>query len=114
MELLIQQLSCIFSHMGLPQAMGDLIKAGKIRCWGLSNESSYGTMMMCMAADRLNVPRPVSIQNSYNLIGRHFESDLVEVCSPNNLNLGLLPWSAAAGGALSGKYLNGQRPEGSR
>lgn len=96
------------------QAMGDLIEAGKIRYWGLSNETPYGTMKMCQAADSMGVPRPTSIQNSYSLLGRRFESDLAEVCSPSNYNIPLLPWSAAAGGVLSGKYIDGKRPEGSR
>lgn len=94
--------------------MGDLIKAGKIRHWGLSNETPYGTIMMCNAADKLGVPRPMTIQNSYNLLGRQFDTDLAEVCSPRHYNIPLLPWSAGAGGALSGKYLNQQEPAGSR
>ena len=45
---------------------------------------------------------------------RSFESELAETCSPRHMNLGLLPWSASAGGSLSGKYLNSTRPPGAR
>ncbi|GMH40027.1 hypothetical protein BSKO_07931 [Bryopsis sp. KO-2023] len=96
------------------QAMGDLIEAGKIRYWGLSNESAYGTIMMCLAADKLGVPRPISIQNSYSLLDRNFDSELAEVCSSKHFDMVLLPWSASGGGCLSGKYVGGVRPEGSR
>lgn len=75
----------------------------QIRHWGLSNESTYGAVMHCLTADRLGVPRPVSIQNSFSLVHRSFESELAEACSPRHLNLGLLPWSALAGGSLTGE-----------
>jgi len=94
--------------------MADMIKKGEIRHWGLSNETSYGTTMICLTADRLNCPRPVSIQNSFSLVDRRFESELAEVCCERNFNIPLLPWSAAAGGVLSGKYLGGKLPEKSR
>lgn len=94
--------------------MADLIEKGKIRHWGVSNETAFGTTMICLTADKLNCPRPVSIQNSFSLIDRRFEGDLAEVCSKRNFNISLLPWSAAAGGVLSGKYLDGKFPKGSR
>lgn len=94
--------------------MGELIKEGKIRHWGLSNETTFGTMAHCMAADKVGAPRPISIQNSYSLTHRTFDSELAEACSPKNLNIGLLPYFAAAAGALSGKYLDNQKPKGTR
>lgn len=94
--------------------MSSLIDEGKIRHWGLSNESTYGVTMMCCTADDMGVPRPISIQNSFSLIDRTFETSLAEACSPQNLDLPLLPWSAGGGGCLSGKYLDGKRPEGCR
>ena len=94
--------------------MADMIRKGKIRHWGLSNETSYGTTMICMAADRLNCPRPISIQNSFSLVDRRFETELAEVCTERHLGIPLLPWSPGAGGILSGKYLNGNRPEKAR
>ncbi|KXZ41915.1 hypothetical protein GPECTOR_244g596 [Gonium pectorale] len=68
-------------------------------------------MRHCAAADAAGLPRPATVQNSYSLLHRTFEGDLAEVCAPHNLNLGLLPWIALAGGALTGKYLpHGARP----
>ncbi|EFJ48974.1 hypothetical protein VOLCADRAFT_59959 [Volvox carteri f. nagariensis] len=94
---------------------GDLLGSSQIRAWGLSNETSWGVVRHCAAADAASLPRPATIQNSYSLLHRTFEGDLAEVCGPHNLNLGLLPWSALAGGALTGKYLPyGTRPAGCR
>lgn len=50
--------------------MGDLIKAGKVRHWGLSNETAYGVTSMCEAAKRLGVPLPVTVQNDHSLCDR--------------------------------------------
>jgi len=50
--------------------MGRLVAEGKVRHWGLSNESTYGAVMHCHAADKVGVPRPVSIQNSFSLLHR--------------------------------------------
>ncbi|GIL66743.1 hypothetical protein Vafri_20219 [Volvox africanus] len=97
------------------EALGRLLRQGKIRAWGVSNETSWGVVRHCAAADAAGLPRPATIQNSYSLLHRTFEGDLAEVCAPHNLNLGLLPWSALAGGALTGKYLPyGTRPAGCR
>jgi aryl-alcohol dehydrogenase-like predicted oxidoreductase len=61
------------------------------------------------------MPKLVSIQNSYSLLTRGaFETDLAEVCSPSNANVGLLAYSPLAGGALTGKYLGESPPEGAR
>lgn len=51
----------------------------QIRAWGLSNETAWGVMQQCMAADACGVPRPIAIQNSYSLLHRTFEADLAEV-----------------------------------
>ena len=51
--------------------MGELIKAGKIKNWGLSNESAYGVTMFCETAKRLEVPLPITIQNDYSLCDRY-------------------------------------------
>jgi len=95
-------------------AMANMIDKGKIRHWGISNETSYGTTMICSTADRLNCPRPITIQNSFSLVDRRFESELAEVCSERHFNIPLLPWSPAAGGVLSGKYLDHRIPDNSR
>ncbi|KAG1658944.1 hypothetical protein FOA52_010041 [Chlamydomonas sp. UWO 241] len=95
------------------EAIGELIKAGKVRAWGLSNETSYGVMSFTAASFALGVPPPVTIQNHYSLVQRTFEGDLAETCL--NLGVALLPWSPLAGGALTGKYLQGaEPPQGSR
>eukprot|EP01025_Chloroclados_australasicus_P048254 TRINITY_DN5460_c0_g1_i3.p1 TRINITY_DN5460_c0_g1~~TRINITY_DN5460_c0_g1_i3.p1 ORF type:complete len:402 (-),score=31.69 TRINITY_DN5460_c0_g1_i3:273-1478(-) len=95
-------------------AMNELIQEGKIRSWGLSNETSYGVIMHCMVADRVGAQRPISIQNSYSLIHRQFESDLAETCAPHNFNISLLPCRVLAGGSLSGKYVEGTASAQSR
>ena len=90
----------------------DAIKAGKIRHVGLSNETAWGAMRWLAAADQGAGPRPVSIQNCYHLMNRMFEVGLAEVAIREQC--GLLAFSPMAMGTLSGKYLNGARPEGSR
>ncbi|KAG8370435.1 hypothetical protein BUALT_Bualt14G0116500 [Buddleja alternifolia] len=85
----------------------ELIDQGKVRYIGVANETSYGVMEFVHAAKVEGLPKIVSIQNNYSLLVRcKFELDLVEVCHPNNCNIGLLAYSPLAGGALSGKYLD--------
>jgi aryl-alcohol dehydrogenase-like predicted oxidoreductase len=96
------------------RAMGDLIKQGKIRYYGLSNESPYGTMAFVQAAKDQGVPGPISIQNSYSLLVREFEAGLTEVCSQRHENIGLLAYSPLAGGVLTGKYAKAGSPANSR
>ncbi|KAI3459516.1 hypothetical protein Pfo_016179 [Paulownia fortunei] len=84
-----------------------LIDQGKVRYIGVSNETSYGVMEFVHAAKVEGLPKIVSIQNNYSLLVRcKVEIDLVEVCHPNNCNIGLLAYSPLGGGALSGKYLD--------
>jgi aryl-alcohol dehydrogenase-like predicted oxidoreductase len=94
------------------QTLNDLVKQGKIRHIGLSNETAWGTMQYLQIAKDNNLPRMVSIQNEYSLLCRLFEPDLQEVAMTENV--GLLAWSPLASGMISGKYLNGARPKGSR
>lgn len=96
------------------QAMGDLIKEGKIKHWGLSNESAHGVTMFCETAKRLGVPKPITIQNDFSLLDRCFEEETAEACSPLFGNVSLLAYGPLAGGTLSGKYLDGKKPEKSR
>lgn len=93
-------------------AINDQIKAGKIRHWGLSNETPWGLMKSISVAEQLGMPRPVSVQNPYNLLNRSYEVGLAE-CSHRE-QAGCLAYSPLAFGVLSGKYLNGARPEGAR
>lgn len=90
----------------------ELIKAGKIRHVGLSNETSWGTAKWLELSSKHNLPRMVSIQNEYSLLDRRFEFDLQEIAMAEDC--GLLAWSPLTRGILSGKYLHGARPTGSR
>lgn len=90
-------------------ALRDLADAGKIRAFGLSNESPFGVSAWAAACEALGVAdRLASIQNSYSLLDRRFDSDLAESCDHHGLDL--LPWSVLAGGLLSGKYADGGPP----
>jgi aryl-alcohol dehydrogenase-like predicted oxidoreductase len=92
--------------------MQTLIREGKIRHIGLSNETAWGMTRWLQLAEKHNLPRMASIQNEYSLICRHFEPDLSEIAMHEDC--GLLAWSPLCRGMLSGKYLNGARPEGAR
>lgn len=94
------------------EALDGLVKAGKIRHFGLSNESGWGIMQYLRLSDQHNLPRPVSVQNEYSLLRRLFDLDLSEIT--RHEDVGLLAYSPLAAGALSGKYLDGAMPEGSR
>ncbi|CAM0875883.1 unnamed protein product [Alopecurus aequalis] len=89
------------------KALQELIDEGKVRYIGVSNETSYGVMQFVQAAKLQGLPKIVSIENGYSLLVRcSFEVDLVEVCHPNNCNVGLLAYSPLASGVLTGKYLD--------
>lgn len=92
--------------------LGDLVKAGKIRMVGLSNETPWGVMEYLRVAERTGLPRVVSIQNPYSFLNRTFEIGLAEMAIREDV--GLLAYSPLAMGILSGKYLNGAKPEGAR
>jgi aryl-alcohol dehydrogenase-like predicted oxidoreductase len=94
------------------QTLGDLVRAGKVRHIGLSNETPWGAMRFLQAAKELNLPRAVSIQNPYNLLNRSFEIGMAEVS--HREELGLLAYSPLGFGVLSGKYLGGNQPSGAR
>lgn len=89
-------------------AMDELVKEGKIRHWGFSNETPWGVMSALAICEREGYSRPVSIQNPYNLLNRTYEVGMAEVS--HREDIGLLAYSPMAFGALSGKYLNGQKP----
>ncbi|MEM9706039.1 MAG: aldo/keto reductase [Pseudomonadota bacterium] len=93
-------------------AMTDLQREGKIRHFGLSNETSWGVMRHLAVADAHSFIRPQSIQNGYSLINRTFETGLAEIALREGV--GLLAYSPIGQGALTGKYLNGATPPGSR
>ena len=89
-----------------------LQQEGKLRTFGLSNESAWGTMKFLEMATKHNLPRIVSMQNEYSLICRIYDTDMAEVSMLENV--GLLAFSPLAAGGLSGKYVDGTVPEGSR
>eukprot|EP00884_Botryococcus_braunii_P006093 jgi/Botrbrau1/15485/Bobra.43_2s0105.1 len=89
------------------RGLDNVIKAGKVRYIGVSNETSYGVMKFVQTAEKYGLPKIVSIQNSYSLLVRTFDVDLAEVCAKRQCNVGLLAYSPLAGGSLSGKYING-------
>ncbi|WP_210496568.1 aldo/keto reductase [Microvirga antarctica] len=92
--------------------MGDLVKAGKIRNFGLSNESAWGTMTFLKHSEIRSLPRVQSVQNAYNLLNRTYEVGLAEISMREQI--GLLAYSPLAQGYLTGKYLKGARPAGAR
>lgn len=92
--------------------MNGLIKQGKIRYAGLSNETPWGVLDALRASEQHNLPRVVSIQNPYNLLNRSFEVGLAEIAIREKV--GLLAYSPLAFGVLSGKYLGGALPIGAR
>ena len=88
------------------------IEQGKIRYLGLSNETAYGLSKYLQLSDAKELPRVVSVQNPYSLLNRTYEVGLAEMSIREKA--GLLAYSPLAFGMLSGKYLNGQLPQGSR
>ncbi|MEP6996263.1 MAG: aldo/keto reductase [Betaproteobacteria bacterium] len=94
------------------EGMAAMIAAGKIRHYGLSNETAWGVCEFHRVARELGVPGPVTIQNSYSLVSRNVDNDLAEVLFREQMSL--LAYSPLAGGMLSGKYLGGTKPPRSR
>ena len=90
--------------------LSELVKAGKIRHIGVSNESSWGVSEFVKHAERNGTPRIVSIQNAYHLANRSFETALDETCFREQV--GLLAYSPLAFGQLTGKYLNDAKAHG--
>ena len=94
------------------EAMVALVKAGKIRYYGLSNETAWGVCEFRRVARELGAPGPVTLQNSYSLVSRGVDNDLAETLFRESMSL--LAYSPLAGGMLSGKYLGGAKPPKSR
>lgn len=94
------------------ETLGKLVADGKIRFVGLSNETPWGVMTFLKASEQHGLPRPVSIQNAYNLVNRSFETGLSEIHYREQVSL--LGYSPLGQGYLSGKYEGGALPPGSR
>ena len=94
------------------EALDAQVKKGAIRAVGVSNEFPWGVMRFLAEAEARGLPRIASIQNAYHLANRTFEYGLAEIAMRESV--GLLAYSPLAQGALTGKYLDGALPEGSR
>jgi aryl-alcohol dehydrogenase-like predicted oxidoreductase len=94
------------------QGMATLVKAGKIRYYGLSNETSWGVCEFRRVARELGLPGPVTVQNSYSLVSRGADGDLAEALFRERMSL--LAYSPLGGGVLTGKYRAGARPANGR
>lgn len=95
------------------RAMDALLRAGKIRYWGVSNFRGWRIAEMVHLARQLNMPGPVVCQPYYNLLNRQPEVEVLPVCAHHGI--GIVPYSPIARGVLAGKYLPGAQPDpGSR
>jgi len=94
------------------ESLDEVIKVGKVRNIGLSNEKAWGTMRYLEESKKNNLPRPITIQNAYSLINRVYEGDMAEISMRENI--GLLVYSPMAFGVLSGKYIKNTATEDSR
>lgn len=94
------------------ETLDGLVKDGKIRHYGVSNETSWGVMRQLQESEKHGLTRCKTIQNPYSLLNRTFEINLAEVSLREQV--GLLAYSPLAFGVLSGKYLGGRMPEKSR
>ncbi len=94
------------------EALAELVKDGKVRHIGVSNETPWGVHEYLTIAEKRGFPRIVTIQNQYSLLNRTFEIGLSELCLKEQV--GLLPYSPLSKGTLTGKYVDGARPPGAR
>ena len=94
------------------EVLDELVRAGKVRITGCSNETSWGLMKSIAASEKLGAVRYQTIQNNFSLNNRRFEDELAQVCRQEGVSL--IPYSPIAGGVLAGKYGNNARPEGAR
>jgi aryl-alcohol dehydrogenase-like predicted oxidoreductase len=92
------------------ETLADLVKQGKVRAIGVSNETPYGVMEFCRIADVYHLPRIATIQNGYNLINRGMEFGLTEILYRENISL--LAYSPLAFGHLSAKYIDNPQAKG--
>lgn len=92
------------------EALAELVKAGKVRYIGLSNETPWGISEFTRLAALHGLPSVVTIQNAYHLMNRTFETGLAEIC--RHREVGLLAYSPLAFGHLSGKYIHSPEARG--
>jgi aryl-alcohol dehydrogenase-like predicted oxidoreductase len=89
-------------------ALDDLLRAGKIRYWGLSNHRGWRIAQAVLLAERMGLPRPVACQPYYNAMNRQPEVEILPACA--HFGLGVVPYSPLARGVLTGKYKPGETP----
>ncbi len=94
------------------RTLDELIKSGKIRHVGISNEKAWGTMRYLNESKMHDLPRMITIQNAYSLLNRTFEGDLAEIS--HREHIGLLAYSPMGFGVLSGKYIKGKAADNAR
>jgi aryl-alcohol dehydrogenase-like predicted oxidoreductase len=94
------------------EALQALVDAGKIRHFGVSNETPWGVSRFVHQSEVRKLPRVASVQNPYSLVNRTYETGLAEISMREDV--GLLAYSPLAFGTLSGKYLNGAKPATAR
>lgn len=103
----------VLDHMAdVMDALAEAVRAGKIRAFGLSNETAWGLARWCDMAERAGGPRVAAIQNEYSLLCRLYDTDLAETALHEDVTL--LAFSPLAAGLLTGKYAGGAIPKGSR
>jgi aryl-alcohol dehydrogenase-like predicted oxidoreductase len=99
-------------HLDILSALGECQAEGKILACGMSNDTPWGIHEYLRLAKENDLPKMVSLQNEFSLLHLTDAPHVLESCVLNDI--AYLPWSPLAGGALSGKYMNGALPEGCR
>ena len=94
------------------ETLDELVRAGKVRVLGSSNETAWGVMKAQAVAERNGFARYETVQNNHSIINRRFEDELAQVCRQEGVSS--IPYSPLAGGVLSGKYNGGALPSGAR
>lgn len=108
-----QDRAATIAHMeDVLAALSDAVAAGKIRAFGVSNDTAWGTVRWIDTAARVGGPRVASVQNEYSLLARLYDTDMAEMAV--NEGVTLLAYSPLAAGLLTGKYQDGALPDGSR
>ncbi|MDO1501851.1 aldo/keto reductase [Winogradskyella maritima] len=92
--------------------LDEIVKSGKVRQIGISNEKAWGTMRYLNESAKHNLARPITIQNAYSLLNRVYEGDMAEIS--HREDIGLLAYSPMAFGVLSGKYVKGTAADNAR
>lgn len=94
------------------ETLDDLVRAGKVRVIGCSNENTWGLMTALQTSQKLGLARYETIQNNFSILNTRFMDELAFACRKEGVSL--IPYSPLAGGVVSGKYLGGATPAGAR